>query len=36
VTFKGGRTAARSQYWMLAVMIAFTSLGLWLLSAANA
>jgi hypothetical protein len=35
VTFKEGRTATRSQYWMLAVMIAFTSLGLWLLSAAN-
>lgn len=28
--------ATRSQYWMLVVMIAFTSLGLWLLSAANA
>ena len=25
--------ATRSQYWMLAVMVAFTSLGLWLLSA---
>ena len=36
VAFKDGRTATRSQYWMLAVMIAFTSLGLWLLSAANA
>jgi hypothetical protein len=35
VTFEDGRTATRSQYWMLAVMIAFTSLGLWLLSAAN-
>jgi hypothetical protein len=35
VTFKEGRVATRSQYWMLAVMIAFTSLGLWLLSAAN-
>ena len=35
VTFKGSRAATRSQYWMLAVMIAFTSLGLWLLSAAN-
>jgi hypothetical protein len=33
--FSDGRTAMRSQYWMLAVMIAFTSLGLWLLSAAN-
>jgi hypothetical protein len=35
VSFRDGRTATRSQYWMLAVMIAFTSLGLWLLSAAN-
>ena len=25
--------AVRSQYWMLVVMIGFTSLGLWLLSA---
>jgi hypothetical protein len=30
------RAAVRSQYWMLAVMVAFTCLGLWLLSAANA
>ena len=29
------RDAARSQYWMLVVMVAFTSLGLWLLSAVN-
>ena len=36
VSFKDGQTATRSQYWMLAVMIAFTTLGLWLLSAANA
>jgi hypothetical protein len=28
------RDATRSQYWMLAIMVAFTSLGLWLLSAA--
>ncbi|MGI8729869.1 MAG: fenitrothion hydrolase [Solirubrobacteraceae bacterium] len=35
VTFKDGRDATRSQYWMLVVMISFTSLGLWLLSAAN-
>jgi hypothetical protein len=35
ITFKEARAATRSQYWMLAVMIAFTSLGLWLLSAAN-
>ena len=32
VTFKDLRAATRSQYWMLAVMITFTSLGLWLLS----
>ena len=36
VSFGDTRTATRSQYWMLAVMIAFTSLGLWLLSAASA
>lgn len=36
VSFGDSRTAARSQYWMLAVMIAFTSLALWLLSAARA
>lgn len=35
VTFKDLRAATRSQYWMLAVMIAFTSLGLWLLSATS-
>jgi len=36
VSFDGdSRMATRSQYWMLVVMIAFTSLGLWLLSAAN-
>ena len=28
------RVATRSQYWMLAVMVTFTCLGLWLLSAA--
>jgi hypothetical protein len=27
--------AVRSQYWMLAVMVSFTCLGLWLLSAVN-
>lgn len=31
--YRGAREATRSQYWMLAVMVAFTSLGLWLLSA---
>jgi hypothetical protein len=30
------RVAARSQYWMLALMVGFTSLGLYLLSQANA
>jgi hypothetical protein len=35
VTFKDSRTATRSQYWMLAVMIAFTSFGLWLLFSLN-
>ena len=29
------RTAARSQYWMLALMVGFTSLGLYLLSQSN-
>jgi hypothetical protein len=32
--YQSPRDATRSQYWMLAVMVAFTSLGLWLLSAA--
>jgi hypothetical protein len=36
VVFDDPRRATRSQYWMLAVMVAFTSLGLWLLSAGNA
>ncbi len=31
--YRNGRDAIRSQYWMLAVMVAFTSFGLWLLSA---
>jgi hypothetical protein len=36
-TFRGdARAAIRSQYWMLAVMVGFTCLGLWLLSAVNA
>ncbi len=34
VLYRRVRDASRSQYWMLAVMIAFTSLGLFLLSAA--
>ena len=33
--WKDYRMATRSQYWMLVVMIAFTCLGLYLLSAAN-
>ncbi len=33
VLYKGPEEAVRSQYWMLAVMVAFTSFGLWLLSA---
>lgn len=31
--YRNGQEAIRSQYWMLAVMVAFTSFGLWLLSA---
>ena len=34
--WKDYRTAARSQYWMLAVMVAFTCFGLFLLSISNA
>jgi hypothetical protein len=30
------RQATRSQYWMLVVMVGFTSLGLWLLSVIGA
>jgi hypothetical protein len=33
VVYDNVREATRSQYWMLGVMVAFTSLGLWLLSA---
>jgi hypothetical protein len=33
--YRSAQDATRSQYWMLAVMVSFTSLGLWLLSAAN-
>jgi hypothetical protein len=36
VVFQDVKRATRSQYWMLAVMVAFTSLGLWLLSSSNA
>jgi hypothetical protein len=34
-TYRSPREAVRSQYWMLVVMVGFTSLGLWLLSAVN-
>jgi hypothetical protein len=30
--YKRASQAMRSQYWMLAVMVGFTSLGLWILS----
>ena len=33
--YRRASAAARSQYWMLVVMVGFTSLGLWLLSAVN-
>jgi hypothetical protein len=33
--FRSGVEAVRSQYWMLAMMVCFTSLGLWLLSDVN-
>jgi hypothetical protein len=36
VIYDNPRLAARSQYWMLALMVAFTCLGLFLLSQANA
>jgi hypothetical protein len=32
---RSSEEAVRSQYWMLVVMVAFTSLGLWLLSSVN-
>ena len=35
VVFTSPRQAVRSQYWALFVMVAFTSLGLWLLSEVN-
>jgi hypothetical protein len=34
-TYRSMQDAVRSQYWMLVVMVGFTSLGLWLLSAVN-
>ena len=33
--YRNSRAAMRSQYWMLAVMVGFTSLALWLLSVAS-
>jgi hypothetical protein len=33
--YRDTRTAVRSQLWMLGVMVVFTSLGLWILSAAG-
>ena len=36
VLYEDSRAATKSQLWMLAVMIGFTSLALWLLSQANA
>jgi hypothetical protein len=33
--YEDKRKAVRSQYWMLGVMVGFTSLALWLLSSAN-
>jgi hypothetical protein len=35
VLYRRPADAVRSQYWMLVVMVGFTSLGLWLLSAAS-
>ncbi|MDQ5831993.1 MAG: fenitrothion hydrolase, partial [Actinomycetota bacterium] len=35
VMYDQAKLAVRSQYWMLAVMVGFTSLALWLLSQAN-
>jgi hypothetical protein len=34
--YRGSRLAVRSQYWMLAVMVGFTTLALWLLAAPQA
>jgi hypothetical protein len=35
VLYRDAKEAVRSQYWMLGVMVGFTSLALWLLSQAN-
>ena len=34
--YREPKLAVRSQYWMLAVMVGFTSLALWLLAQATA
>ena len=36
VLYREPKLAVRSQYWMLAVMVGFTSLALWLLAQATA
>jgi hypothetical protein len=36
VLYERPQLAVRSQYWLLAVMVGFTSIALWLLSQANA
>lgn len=36
VVYEKAQLAVRSQYWMLVIMVGFTSLALWLLSQANA
>ena len=33
--YKDAKEAVRSQYWMLGIMVGFTTLALWLLSQAN-
>ncbi len=35
VLYQRARLAVRSQYWMLGVMVGFTTLALWLLAQAN-
>ena len=35
VLYPNVKDAVRSQYWMLGVMIAYTTFGLWLLAQAN-
>ncbi len=36
VRFPSPRAAIRSQYWLLAVMVGFTTLALWLLAESSA